>query len=274
MTLYLAIDGGGSGCRALLADAAGAVLGQGAAGPANIASDPEGARASILAAARLALAGRDPGQVQAGLGLAGVNSAGAEARLRADLPFARAIIASDAVTAAMGALGDADGIVAALGTGSVFAVQIGGRVTTFGGWGLVLGDEAGGAWIGRAALSRALQAVDGFVPMTPFLQGLIDQRGGPLEVVRWAATARPADFAALAPAVLGSDDAGAHAIAAQAEAALRAPLVALRARHPLPVTLIGGLAAVMGRRLADLPQRHALGTALDGALRLVRGAAR
>ena len=41
--------------------------------------------------------------------------------------------------------------------------QAGGRrilamIRSFGGWGLVFGDEASGAWLGRAILSRALRA--------------------------------------------------------------------------------------------------------------------
>lgn len=36
MTLYLRIDGGGTGCRMALADRTGRVLGRGDGGPANI----------------------------------------------------------------------------------------------------------------------------------------------------------------------------------------------------------------------------------------------
>ena len=43
MTLFLAVDGGGTGCRAALADAQGRILGQGAAGPANISIETESA---------------------------------------------------------------------------------------------------------------------------------------------------------------------------------------------------------------------------------------
>ena len=50
MTLYLGVDGGGTGCRAAVADADGRILGRGEAASANIWSDPEGARASIVAA--------------------------------------------------------------------------------------------------------------------------------------------------------------------------------------------------------------------------------
>ena len=84
MQLFLGIDGGGTGCRAAVANAAGAILGRGVAGPANIASDPEGAAANILAAMEGALAEAGGGEIAAaGLGLAGANAAGATERLRA-----------------------------------------------------------------------------------------------------------------------------------------------------------------------------------------------
>ena len=85
MTLYLGVDGGGSGCRAAVADAAGRVLGHGAAASANIWTDPDGARANILAAAQAAVeaadAGARLGELVAVLGLAGANIAGAAERL-------------------------------------------------------------------------------------------------------------------------------------------------------------------------------------------------
>ncbi|HOZ35100.1 MAG TPA: BadF/BadG/BcrA/BcrD ATPase family protein, partial [Tabrizicola sp.] len=164
MALFLGIDGGGTGCRAAVADASGRILGTGVAGPANLTSDPAGTRANILAATRAALAaavGPDAGEAEltrlvAGLGLAGANTTGASL----DLPFAKLRLETDAVTAVKGALWGGDGIVAAIGTGSVFASQRNGVIRQVGGWGLVLGDEGSGAWLGRSLLARALRAVD------------------------------------------------------------------------------------------------------------------
>ena len=51
MSLLLGLDGGGTGCRAVLTDAAGAVLGRAEGGPANIMSDPEGAVAALTSCA-------------------------------------------------------------------------------------------------------------------------------------------------------------------------------------------------------------------------------
>ncbi|MDO8883870.1 BadF/BadG/BcrA/BcrD ATPase family protein [Pseudotabrizicola sp.] len=278
MTLFLAIDGGGTGCRAAVADDSGCVLGHGHGGPANIASDHEAARSNILAATEMALAAAlGPTEVRqalpqlvAGLGLAGANAAGVAGRLRLALPFARTRIETDAIAAAKGALADADGIVAALGTGSVFAVQYQGSIRTFGGWGLVLGDEGGGAHLGRAALSLALRAVDGFATMTPFLQGLLDEHGGAASVVSFAQSARAADFAQLAPRVVQSADPAAQSLWSACTDGVSAVIADLRKGTDLPVTFIGGLGPFYAEALRQIPQVKAKGTTLDGAMLLAR----
>jgi glucosamine kinase len=279
MTLFLGIDGGGTGCRAAVADGSGRILGRGRAGPANIASDVAGARDNILSAAREALTaatGSDLGlsRLTAGLALAGANAAGAAGALRAALPFSRLRIETDAFGAVKGALGDRDGIVGAIGTGSVFAAQVGGQLRQIGGWGLVLGDEGSGARLGRGLLAAALGAVDGFRAMTPLLRAMLDEHGGPEGVIAFSLAARPADFAALAPRVLTSDDGAARALLADAAKDVAASVAVLQRDPPLPVTFIGGLgptyAAILARHWIILP---AQGSALDGALMLAREAA-
>lgn len=281
MTLYLGIDGGGTGCRAAVAGAAGPVLGLGAAGPANLTTDPDTTRLNILAAARDALTnaiGPDAVEAElprliAGLGLAGANTAGALGRAGLALPFARMRVETDAVTAVKGALAGADGIVAALGTGSVFASQRGGVIRQIGGWGLILGDEGSGASLGRAILAQALRAVDGLVPMTPLLTGLIAEHGGPADIVGFARTALPTDFARLAPRLFASDDAAALALLDGALSDVAKAIDHLQTGAALPVIFIGGLGPAYAERLAGRwPIVPAQGTALDGALILAREA--
>jgi glucosamine kinase len=278
MDLHLGLDGGGSGCRAAVADPAGRILGRGEAGPANILSDPEGARANILAActAALAAAGVTAGVTAvtaAGMGLAGANAAGTVDRLRAALPFARLRIETDAVAAALGALGPRDGIVAAIGTGSVFARRDGATIRQIGGRGLILGDEGSGAWLGRAALAAALRAEDGHAPLTPFLAGLIADHGDSLGVIAFARSASPADFAALAPRILAADDPAARALVAAAADEIAAAIDVLQGGDRLPVVFLGGLGPAFRDRLAGRwPLAEPLGTALDGALILAREA--
>ena len=280
MTLYLGVDGGGSGCRAAVADAAGRVLGHGAAASANIWTDPDGARANILAAAQAAVeaadAGARLGDVVAVLGLAGGNIAGAAERLAQGLPFARVAIESDAMVALKGALGDDDGITAAIGTGSVFGVQRGGRVRISGGWGFQLGDHGSGAAMGRALCVQALLAHDGEVERTPVLARLLAEHGGPAAIVAWGKGAAPGDFARLVPRILEAAAAGdpaAAAILAQAEADIARAIDRLMADGLAPVAFLGGLgpvfAARLGRRYSGLV-RAPKGSGLDGALLMAR----
>lgn len=267
---YLGIDGGGSGCRAVLADATGSVLARAEAGPANIATDYAGALAQLRDLADRVIGERPFEQVRAVLGLAGANLSGAADRLAAELPF-RARVVQDVTTSVRGALGPADGIVAAIGTGSVFARQVGGEIRAIGGWGLRLGDEASGAWIGRAILQRITRIFDGYVAPSPLAARIAGELGGAPGIVQFSLSARPADYAALAPRVLAAAQEGDSAAIFVMEAAreeIRAAIAQLQPRTALPVTWIGGLGAAL--MLDDWPRKEALGTALDGALALAR----
>ena len=281
MKLFLGIDGGGSGCRAAVAGADGTVLGRGEAASANIWSDPDGALANILAAsvtaAGAAGAGDDLSDVVAVLGLAGANIPGTAAALAARLPFASVRIESDAVLALKGALGAADGITAAVGTGSVFGDQRAGTVRLIGGWGFLLGDHGGGARIGRAACEAALLAHDGLTPRTPLLDTLLTAHGRASGIVAFGRRATPADFAQLVPQVIAAEAAGdpaGRSVMAEAEAAIAAGIDRLQADGPLPVCFLGGLGPEFARRLAPRYPgmiRPPLGTGLDAALAMARG---
>ena len=272
MVLYLGVDGGGSGCRAVLADAQGVVLARAEGGPANINSGPEVAIRNILAVtgAAMAEAGVTPDRVAAGLGLAGGNVGTRKAAVLAALPFARVRVESDGWTAARGALGMDDGVVAAFGTGSVFAVQRGGAITLAGGWGWVLGDEGGGAGIGRAVLAALLRAVDGLPPgITPLGQRLLDRMGGPHGVVGFADAAGPAELARLAPEVAAGGDPLAEMVLDRIQGDVAAMLAHLNPSGLLPLVYLGGLGPLWRDRLA-LPFVEPRGNALDGALMLAR----
>ncbi|WP_102224567.1 BadF/BadG/BcrA/BcrD ATPase family protein [Acidimangrovimonas sediminis] len=275
MTFLMGIDGGGTGCRAVLADAEGRVLGEGRAGPANIVTDPDGARRSILAAAEQALRGSgatlaDPVAV---LGLAGANIPDYVHRLAAALPFARCRIENDAVIALKGAIRDSDGVVATIGTGSVFAGQIAGKIEQIGGWGAVLGDEASGAWLGRALLSRTLHAADGLVPRTALLDALLVELGGAEGIVDFARAAPPDAFGRFAPRLFDTGDPAAEAVLAPADAWIARCIDRLAGDAGGQVTFLGGLGARFAARLAPLYGARlvpARGGALDGALLLAR----
>ena len=274
MIYCLGIDGGGSGCRAAVADATGRLVGRGQAGPANVNTNPDGTRANIMAATTAALAGTGIAaeSLTAVLGLAGANVSAAARRLADSLPFAQTRIVTDATTAAHGALGEADGIMAAIGTGSVFVRRRAGQMRQFGGRGFLLGDEGSGAVLGRALLTRALRADDGFAPMTPLLDAVLADMGGAEGIIAFASRAAPADFAALAPRIIGADDPAADSVLDAGVADVWVILSTLQeGGAPLPVVFTGGLGGVYAARLArDWPQRTAQGTGLDGALAMAR----
>jgi glucosamine kinase len=278
MLLYLGVDGGGTGCRAVVADASGRVLGRGEGASANIWTDPDGARANILAAVDAALAGQGAGpeSLHAVLGLAGANVAEAATRLMRQLPFAKARVESDAVIALKGALGEADGIVATLGTGSVFGVQRAGAVRIIGGWGFQIGDQGSGARMGRSLLEAALLAHDGLGVGSPLAAAVVTEVGGPAGLVTFARDARPADYARFVPRILEAaarGDAVAAAVLAEAEVSVGGAIDRLQDGGTIPICFLGGLGPIFATRLAGRYSgliRAPLGTALDGALAMAR----
>lgn len=275
MAFLLAVDGGGTGCRAVLTDRSGRVLARGQGGPANIASDPGRAAQNLLDLARGVLAEvvgegqvtREMGRLSAVMGLAGANLAASVAELRAALPMARLRVESDATIALKGALRDQDGIVAAIGTGSVFIRQLGGAVHRIGGRGFVLGDEGSGAWLGRALLAQTLRASDGFAPLTPLMREVLAELGGVEGVIGFGFAASPADFARFARRLPASQDPAALALLATAAQDIDQSIALLQPDPALPVVLVGGIGESLAPRLAARWQiRPALGSALDGAL--------
>ncbi|SDE23094.1 glucosamine kinase [Paracoccus isoporae] len=273
MVFYLGIDGGGTGCRAAVADADGRILGRGTGGPANINTNVESAAENILAATAEALRGTDipASDLVATLGLAGGAMQVARDRLMTLLPFAQAQIVNDGMAAARGALGQDDGILAAIGTGSVYAEQRGGEIRQAGGRGFLLGDEASGAVLGRTLLAEALRAADGFAEMTPLLAEVLEECGGIQGIIGFSNTARPVDYGAHAPRVVASDDPAARRIFDDAVAQVRHAIASLQRGDRLPVVFVGGLGARYAARLSgEWPVHEARGNAVDGALDMAR----
>lgn len=273
MQYFLGIDGGGTGCRARLIEASGRTLAEASGGPANISSNREGARDNILALAQdcLQAAGLTPkAPIGVVMGLAGVNVSGTVDWLTPQLPFGALRIVTDAFTMTMGALQGTEGIVAAIGTGSVFARWHQGRYSQFGGWGFALGDEGSGAVLGRMLLARALRAHDGVVAMTPLLAQVLAQYPSPEAIAAFAAHASPADYAKIAPQLLIQDPASA-AIWTEAGGDVAAMIARIQSLAPLPVTWVGGLGPAWQARLGQhWDISPAKGTSLDGAVLLAR----
>ncbi|WP_432570032.1 BadF/BadG/BcrA/BcrD ATPase family protein [Kineococcus sp. SYSU DK005] len=314
--LLVGLDVGGSGARALLTGAGGGGAGLRVGGPGTAARGD-----GVLRAVRAVLGDlaarreRDPllrGRPVAALalGAAGLASVAADRdAVRAEVVAALApgavVLAADALTAHAGALGDRPGAVVAAGTGVIgLGRSAAGTWTRVDGWGHLLGDRGGAAWIGRRALEEALRAQDGRCPaghrlLAAARAALGEPRGWPRLL---AGDDRARVLASLAPAVtaLAGDgpaggpadvpgggpggDPAARAVVAQAGSALAETAVAAaRAAGTDAVAWTGGafasaalLASFRTALAATAPDLRALapaGSPLDGALALARAAA-
>ncbi|NYK11136.1 N-acetylglucosamine kinase-like BadF-type ATPase [Leifsonia naganoensis] len=260
----LAIDIGGTGSRAALTGE------EPATGP-GVSVGPDGIRVAPLLdelLAGLPTAGLSAvATVSVGMsGLLGLTPPDAVlAELRRRWPHARILLASDAVTAAAAALGLDGGAVLAVGTGVV------GLATDFrevwrraDGWGHLLGDEGGGAWIGLAGLRAAVREHDSRPGGSPVLLAAAERLLGPAESLPsrlYTRDDRAGVLASFAPAVADAARAGdaialeiwrdaAEALAATAGALLAAP-VAQR------LAVIGGVTGVGALLLDPLRERLA-----------------
>jgi glucosamine kinase len=284
--LFLGIDGGGTTCRARLADGSGVRLGEGVGGSANLTLGVGVVAVSIMQASEQAFAAAGLGaeamtRTRAGFGLAGANVPSLADAVRAyPFPFAAVELASDAVAACLGAHGGGDGAILIVGTGSQGLAIVGGQATAIGGWGFNVSDDASGAILGRAAIRAAVAAVDDLAPRSPLTEALLTAVGGaPAHAVEWAAAARPRDYAAFVPLILEHAAAGdpvAETLLAEAVASAATMLDRLLALGAGRIALMGGLADAYRPHLPERLRSIVVaprGDAVDGALALARAGA-
>uniref|UniRef100_UPI00055BF5B5 BadF/BadG/BcrA/BcrD ATPase family protein n=1 Tax=Brucella anthropi TaxID=529 RepID=UPI00055BF5B5 len=264
----------------VLADRNGDPIGRGTSGPANIGADPATALDNIMRAATLAVhdAGLDVSilnETCAVFGLAGANSLPDKDRVEQSLPFGKVKIVSDAVTALQGALGQKDGAIVILGTGSVFVRREEDAFEIIGGRGFMLSDHAGGARLGRELLEETLLALDGMTEHTELADAVLARFNGDMrQIITFSRTATAADYAAFAPIVFDyahKGDALGLSILQRACSYIARGLDRLGIETLGRFSLTGGLASSYAA-LPFLPHRErfrpALGDALQGALSL------
>ncbi len=122
-------------------------------------------------------------------------------------PWAVVQVIPDVALALGACSSDGVGISLVAGTGSIaLGIDRGGRTARAGGWGLVLGDEGSGAWIGLEALRAVTREVDGRGESTRLTALILSQRNcsNLADLVVWGRNALgdPKMLADLAPLVL------------------------------------------------------------------------
>ncbi|WP_030776661.1 N-acetylglucosamine kinase [Streptomyces sp. NRRL S-920] len=305
----LGVDSGGSGLRAALAPPDGTPRrdlvhsGEPVRSTVPVRTGSRGIDAGHFMEQLLPMAGAlleraGGGRITAvAVGAAGMAALGED--LRAELPSAlqetlgvrRLALAADAVTAYAGALGERPGAVVAAGTGMI---AIGTDLTAWrraDGWGHLLGDCGGGAWIGRAGLEAAMRAHDGRRGGSAVLLARAQKMFGPLADLPgrlYPRADRPAVLASFAPEVArcAADDTVACGILRDAARHIADAAVAVRpAAGVCEVAFTGGLFKLGEPLLAPLREElagqlpyartvPAAGDPLDGALRIAVDIAR
>ncbi len=250
-TIFLGIDGGGSKCRATLADSKGQFLGTGLAGPANPFQDTRQAMESIVESSELAL--KDAGlptqnitDLIAGVGLAGVNLPRFYDNMNSwKHPFRAMFLTTDLHIACLGAHGGEDGAVMVAGTGSCGYYHVDGKSYICGAHGFPFGDKGSGAWIGLEAVKAVLLASDGLGPATSLESAIYAHMQtdslGIIENLAGAASNQYAKFAPLVFAAAADNDTVARGILTEGAAYLGDIAEKLCASEPPRISFLGGL---------------------------------
>ena len=278
----IVVDGGGTGCRVVVARPSGAILATAEAGPANIATAFDTALHTIVETASLAWqkAGLEVAaipQAIAVLGLAGANLGDVALRLTRHLPFAQSYVTDDRETTLRGALAGADGCLAAVGTGSFFCSQHAGVVRSIGGWGFAVGDDGSGAQLGQDLLRRVLHCHDGIENHSDLTRSVLQAFDNtPAEISIFAIGAKPHDFGRFAVQVIRAAEAGdAQGVSLRTTTlqAIQTSLDAVGFSGQQPICMCGGLGRALSNLLEPAYRDHVIkpkGNALAGGIAIAQ----
>jgi N-acetylglucosamine kinase-like BadF-type ATPase len=168
----LGIDAGGTKTVCLLANDRGEVLAQARTSGANLQVMGEfGVEKILHRVMDETLGDRDIKLDAICLGIAGVDRPRDAQTIKEIMRRighkTRTVVVNDALVALVAGAGDQAGVVVVAGTGSIaYGRDAEGQAARAGGWGYLLGDEGGGFWIGRAALSAVVRQFDHRGPAT------------------------------------------------------------------------------------------------------------
>jgi glucosamine kinase len=263
MAYYLAIDGGGTKTRCVLADET-TVLATAMTGGSNMVRLGESrSREALHAAIRqvCATANVTPDQIHSiCIGAAGAARPEIVAKIHnmlaelfSKIAPANIEVVGDSVIALESAFGTGPGVIAIAGTGSiVYGRNAAGKIARAGGWGFAVSDEGSGQWFGCRAISAILNAHDGGRETALTAMILQAWRINTIdELVQQANSTPPPDFPRLFPIVLRAAE-GNDSIA-------RDLLVEAGAK-------LAGLAALVLRRLTLDAQSAMLPVAMTGSV--------
>ena len=259
--IVIGVDGGGTRTRVIVADSEGHELATAEGSGSAVQPGLADRSADVIASAVCeALESANLGDQRARIiyvGVAGVGRLEEKRALQHELErrnlAEEIVVDADAFIALSDAFGSGPGIMLIAGTGSVaFGRSPNGVFARAGGWGLAIGDEGSGAWIGRRALGIVAAAHDGREPETGLTGAILTatQINDVEDLIPWSIAATNADLASLAPVVFAeaaNDDTRAASLVSLAVEELVLHVRALARelfvdeRAEIPVALSGGL---------------------------------
>ena len=161
--------------------------------------------AAQLAIQASGISGLSLSDLKVGAGIAGVNIHCVMSSMqRWEHPFASFALTTDLHIACLGAHEGQDGAIIITGTGSSGVSIVNNQYCELGGHGFVAGDKGSGAWLGKKALSHALEVMDKLAPDSALASAVVEQLEckNTQDVVKLTIEAKPAFYARLAPLVL------------------------------------------------------------------------
>jgi N-acetylglucosamine kinase-like BadF-type ATPase len=184
----LAIDAGGTSCRAALSNTDGHIVLYAEGGPCNYQSVGVKLASENLTRVLAQLTselGQDLWVEQAVIGIAGldtehdqfiienfVNESFCQANVQADT----LTLNNDGMITLLGSIGEAPGLIVVSGTGSIVLGRTHeGRQTRVGGWGHRIGDDGSGHAIGQSALQHIIKAFDGCEPASGIRDAVLQE---------------------------------------------------------------------------------------------------
>ena len=266
MNLIALIDGGGTKTRTrFLNQADQTVISEVVTGPSNLGLGADVCWEQIMQAITLASV---PMPVKCLAGLAGSEYAKQRSAFLFNPPFETSLV-SDRDSGLFGAHCGMPGGCLTVGTGVAFSwLDESQQLLRRGGFGFMLADQGGGAWIGLRFLQELVRLADrGLIDESH--QRLIDRLAIGQSVNQWmdfANAAQPRQFASLAKTIVEAE--GQVSLSADIISEGLMALIYLIQDFPkhLPIALVGGLSAVYSPRIQSLGYHvvEPQGNALDG----------
>jgi len=248
---FIGVDGGGSGTRLVLLDDKKNILSIVQGEPSALGQGIEKAWKSIIECAVKAFTQCQIvppmlSECEIGVGISGANNINWKNEFIIRNPgFKKLIVDTDGYTTLLGAHGKPNGLIIAIGTGSVgLCIDKHGNRKTVSGWGFPSGDEASGAWLGLKACQLTQKVFDKREDHSALSELVMNECGNSEEIfLKWLGNANQNTFASLAPLVFeaASKDPKAESLLNLAAKEVELMIKTLDQDLSLPISICGRL---------------------------------